>query len=76
MADRRIRILLEQEPDGRWLASISTEDVGVGGVMAYGATRKEAARQVAALALKVLSDLVENGEAPEWISTGLFAELV
>ena len=69
---RRIHIQLEQEADGRWLASIAADEIGIGGIMAYGEGEEDAAKQVIALALSVLSDMVERGEAPEWISGGLF----
>ncbi len=51
----------EQETDGRWLAEVPQ----IGGVLAYGATREEAISRVEALALRVLADRLENGEAPE-----------
>lgn len=48
----------EQEEDGRYLAEIPA----LPGVMAYGQSREEAARQVKALALRVIADKLENGE--------------
>jgi predicted RNase H-like HicB family nuclease len=53
-----LRIELEQEDDGRWLAEIP----GLAGVMAYGATPEEAKARVAALALRTLADRLEHGE--------------
>jgi predicted RNase H-like HicB family nuclease len=50
---------LEQEEDGRWLAEIDS----LPGAMAYGGTREEAARRVEALALRILAERLENGEA-------------
>jgi predicted RNase H-like HicB family nuclease len=50
---------LEQETDGRWLAKIDV----LPGALAYGATREEAARKVEALALRILAERLENGEA-------------
>jgi predicted RNase H-like HicB family nuclease len=52
-------IEVEQEEDGRWL----TEIPDLPGVMVYGATREEAVARVKALALRVLADRLEQGEA-------------
>ena len=49
----------EREEDGRWLAEITAPP----GVMSYGATREEAVARTEALALRVLADRVEHGEA-------------
>ena len=60
-----MRIEIEQEEDGRWIAEV----VALSGVMAYGATREEAARKAKGLALRVLADRLERGEdAPELTS--------
>jgi predicted RNase H-like HicB family nuclease len=57
-----MRLEVEQEEDGRWLA----EAPALPGVMAYGATRSEAVARVEALSLRVLADRLEHGErAPE-----------
>ena len=57
-----MRLDVEQEEDGRWLA----EAPALPGVMAYGATREQAIAQVEALVLRVLADRLEHGErAPE-----------
>jgi predicted RNase H-like HicB family nuclease len=53
-----MRIEVEQEEDGRWIAEIAD----LSGVMAYGATREEAIRKAKALALRVLADRLEHGE--------------
>ena len=53
-----LRIELEQEDDGRWIAEISA----LSGVMAYGATREEAHAKVEALALRTLADRLDHGE--------------
>ncbi len=53
-----MRIELEQEADGRWLAEIPE----LPGVMAYGPTAREAAARAKALALRVLADRLEHGE--------------
>ena len=49
----------EQETDGRWIAEVT----GLAGVLAYGETREEAIAKVQALALRVLADRLEHGEA-------------
>ena len=46
----------EREEDGRWIAEISS----LPGVMAYGATKEEAASKVEALALRVIADQIER----------------
>ncbi len=53
-----LRIELEQEHDGRWVAEIPD----LAGVMAYGATTEEARAKVEALALRVLADRLDHGE--------------
>jgi predicted RNase H-like HicB family nuclease len=54
-----MRIEIEREEDGRWL----TEIPDLPGVMAYGQTQVEAVAKVKALALRVLADRLEHGEA-------------
>ena len=49
----------EREDDGRWLAEIST----LPGVMAYGISADEAMAKAEILALKVLAERLEHGEA-------------
>lgn len=53
-----LRIELELEQDGRWLASVPE----LPGVMAYGETEEEAIRKAKAVALQILADMIENGE--------------
>jgi predicted RNase H-like HicB family nuclease len=53
-----LRIELEREEDGRWIAEIGE----LPGVMAYGATRAEARGKVEALALRTLADRIKHGE--------------
>jgi predicted RNase H-like HicB family nuclease len=66
---RPIRVEVEQEEDGRMLASIPD----LPGVMAYGVTEVEAVRKAKAIALQVLIDMIESGEQlPEPLG-GLFA---
>jgi predicted RNase H-like HicB family nuclease len=52
-------IELEREADGRWIAEIPS----LPGVLAYGATEAEAFAVAEALALRVLADRLEHGEA-------------
>jgi predicted RNase H-like HicB family nuclease len=54
----QFRIELEQE-DGRWIGEVPA----LPGVMAYGPTGAEALAAVQALALRVLADRLEHGEA-------------
>ena len=53
------KIELEQEQDGRWIGEVPA----LPGVMAYGQTRAEALTAVQALALRVMADRLEHGEA-------------
>lgn len=50
---------LDRETDGRWIAEISA----LPGAMCYGSTKDEASRKVEALALRILADRIENGDA-------------
>ncbi len=53
-----MRIELEQEVDGRWIAEVPE----LPGVMAYGNKRNEAISKAQVLALRVLADRLEHGE--------------
>ncbi len=53
-----LRIAVEQENDGRWIAEIPI----LPGVLAYGDSREDAISKVEALALRALADRLENGE--------------
>ncbi len=53
-----MKIELEQEDDGRWIAEVPD----LPGVMSYGGTREEAIAKAETLALRVLADRLENGE--------------
>jgi predicted RNase H-like HicB family nuclease len=62
VAEQPLKVELEQEADGRWLAEV----IDLPGVLAYGATRDEALARAEALALRVIADRIEHGErAPE-----------
>ena len=52
-------IEIDREDDGRWLAEVPA----LSGVMCYGDTRAEAVARVQALALRVIADRLEHGEA-------------
>lgn len=53
----------EQEADGRWLAEV----LELPGVLCYGLTRDSAIAHAQALALRVIADQLEHGEAiPTW----------
>lgn len=56
----RYDIELARESDGRWIAEVSE----LPGVLAYGHTREAALAAVEALALRVVADRLEHGEAP------------
>lgn len=56
---------IERETDGRWIAEV----VELPGVMAYGGTLEEAKARVQALALRVVANRLEHGEAgPDLLS--------
>ena len=61
----KFRIEIEREEDGRWLAEVPE----LPGVLAYGSSAAEAQAKVQALALRVVADRLEHGEAgPELIN--------
>ena len=53
-----MKIQIEREDDGRWLAEVPE----LPGVMAYGNMRNEAISKAQVLALRVLADRIEHGE--------------
>ena len=63
----KLVIELEREDDGRWIAEVPS----LPGVMVDGESREEALARVEALALRVLADRLEHGEAVPGLS-GLF----
>jgi len=59
------KVEIEREEDGRWLAEV----VELPGVMAYGHDQNAAVSKVQALALRVIAERLEHGEAgPELLS--------
>jgi predicted RNase H-like HicB family nuclease len=63
LAKIKVRIILsvglEQEEDGRWIGEICE----LPGVLAYGKTDEDARAGAQALALRVVADRLEHGEA-------------
>ncbi len=59
---------IEEEAGGRWIAEVRD----LPGVLAYGATRDEAIARAEALALRVLADRLEHGEAGPDLGTVSF----
>ena len=66
--NRKYQIELEQETDGRWIAEIEA----ISGALVYGNTREQAIMNIEALALRILADRLEHGEASEELNL-LFA---
>ena len=54
-----LKIKSEREDDGRWIAEVPA----LAGVLAYGDTEASARLHVQALALRVIADRLDNGEA-------------
>ena len=55
----QLTLEIELEEDGRWLAEVPQ----LSGVLAYGATQAEAMSRAEVLALRVLAERIEHGEA-------------
>jgi predicted RNase H-like HicB family nuclease len=53
------KVEFEREGDGRWIAEVSD----LPGLLAYAATQDEAQARVQALALRVVAERLERGEA-------------
>jgi predicted RNase H-like HicB family nuclease len=54
-----LKVEFSREVDGRWIADIPA----LPGVTVYGRTRKQALVAAEALALRVIADRIEHGEA-------------
>lgn len=67
MAGQKFVVEIEREDDGRWIAEV----LALPGAMAYGKSREEALAKAEVLALRVLADRLEHGEAIPAID-GLF----
>jgi len=64
------KVEIEQEEDGRWIAEV----MDLPGVLAYGQTPEEAQAKVQALALRVVADRLDHGEAgPDLVSISFAA---
>ncbi len=64
------KVEVQQEEDGRWIAEV----LELPGVLAYGRTPEEARAKVQALALRVVADRLEHGEAgPDLVSISFAA---
>ena len=60
---------LDQEEDGRWIAEV----IDIPGALAYGATPDQATAKAKAIALRVVADRLEHGEATGDLSSISFA---
>lgn len=65
----RFTLQIEQEEDGRWIVEIPE----LSGVLAYGNTREEAVAKAKILALRVVADQLEHGEAETELNNISFA---
>jgi predicted RNase H-like HicB family nuclease len=64
------KIEVEREEDGRWLAEV----LELPGVLAYGQSQEAAVSKVQALALRVVAERLEHGEAgPQLLSISFAA---
>jgi len=63
----KFKVEVEREVDGRWIAEVSE----LPGVLAYGDSVEQA--QAKALALRVLADRLDNGEAGPFVSVSFAA---
>jgi predicted RNase H-like HicB family nuclease len=60
-----LSVEIEREEDGRWIAEVPQ----LPGVLAYGQSREEAIARAQALALRVIAERLEHGEAAPGIET-------
>ena len=66
----KLTVETEREDDGRWIAEVPD----LPGVLAYGSTETEARARAQALALRVVADRLEHGEAgPDLLSISFIA---
>lgn len=61
MQKTHFTVEVEQENDGRWIADVEE----LPGVLCYGDKREDALAKAEALALRVVADRLEAGEASE-----------
>jgi len=55
----QLTLTIDREEDGRWIVEVPE----LPGVMVYGATESEAMAKAEVMALRVLADRIEHGEA-------------
>jgi len=55
----QLTLTVDREEDGRWIVEVPE----LPGVMVYGATESEAMAKAEVMALRVLADRIEHGEA-------------
>ena len=60
-----LSVEIEREEDGRWIAEVPQ----LPGVLAYGQSREEAIARAQALALRIIAERLERGEATPGIET-------
>ncbi|CAN5759926.1 hypothetical protein BH23ACT12_BH23ACT12_11870 [soil metagenome] len=65
----RFTLEIDQEEDGRWIVEIPE----LSGVLAYGDTREAAVAKAKILALRVVADQLEHGEAETDLNDITFA---
>lgn len=65
----KFKVEVEREEDGRWIAEVSE----LPGVLVYGDSLEQAQARAQALALRVLADRLENGEAAPFESVSFAA---
>ena len=61
MGPMTLHVEFDREEDGRWIADVTE----LPGVMAYGSTKREALAAAQALALRVVAERIEHGEATD-----------
>lgn len=69
LGDMSFKVDIERETDGRWIAEVPD----LPGVLAYGQTREKALAAAQALALRVLADRLEHGEAGAFVDISFVA---
>ena len=70
MVPMTLTVEIEQEDDGRWIAEV----LELPGVLTYGQSPEEAKAKIQALALRVVADRLEHGEAgPDLLSISFAA---
>ena len=63
------KVEVDREDDGRWIAEVAE----LPGVLVYGSSAEQVQAKAQALALRVLADRLENGEAPPFESVSFAA---